>query len=101
MAAEGAAFAALLGLDGSPPWQAARILVTLALAALAVWFTRRAGRTSQGATAVAAHWFQAASPATVRVWVVPNAGRTQGLAAEPGAWETRVIGFLNTALRPA
>ena len=52
MAAEGAAFAALLGLDGSPPGQAARILVALALTALAVWFTRRAGRTGRGATAL-------------------------------------------------
>jgi uncharacterized protein len=52
MAAEGVAFAVLLGLDGSPPWQLARVLVTLALTALAVWFTRRAGRTGQGATAL-------------------------------------------------
>jgi hypothetical protein len=52
MAAEGVAFAVLLGLDGSPVWQMARLLVTLALTALAVWFTRRAGRTGQGATAL-------------------------------------------------
>jgi hypothetical protein len=52
MAAEGVAFAALLGLDGSPPWQVARVLVTLTLTALAVWYTRRAGRTGQGATAL-------------------------------------------------
>ena len=48
----------------------------------------------------AARWFQAASPATVRVWVVPHAGHTQGLVTAPRAWETRVISFLNTALRP-
>jgi len=30
--------------------------------------------------------------------VVPNAGHTQGLATEPRAWETHVIGFLSTAL---
>ncbi|HXZ75898.1 MAG TPA: hypothetical protein VEH31_34200 [Streptosporangiaceae bacterium] len=48
----------------------------------------------------AARWFQAASPATVRVWVVPHAGHTQGLATAPGAWEAHVIGFLNTALKP-
>jgi uncharacterized protein len=52
MAAEGVAFAALLGLDGSPLWQVARVLVTLILTALAVWYTRRAGRTGQGATAL-------------------------------------------------
>jgi uncharacterized protein len=49
---------------------------------------------------VAARWFQAASPATVHVWVVPHAGHTQGLATAPRAWETHVISFLNTALRP-
>jgi dienelactone hydrolase len=48
----------------------------------------------------AARWFQAASPATVQVWVVPHAGHTQGLAAAPRAWETRVISFLNAALHP-
>jgi uncharacterized protein len=52
MAAEGVAFAALLGLGGSPPWQLARVLVALILTALAAWFTRRAGRTGQGVTAL-------------------------------------------------
>ena len=33
----------------------------------------------------AARWFQAASPATLHVWVVPHAGHTQGLAAAPRA----------------
>ena len=49
---------------------------------------------------VAARWFQAASPATVQVWVVPHAGHTQGLATAPQVWEAHVIGFLNTALKP-
>jgi dienelactone hydrolase len=48
----------------------------------------------------AARWFQAASPATVYVWVVPHAGHTQGLATAPSAWENHVISFLNTALHP-
>ena len=48
----------------------------------------------------AARWFQAASPVTVQVWVVLHAGHTQGLATAPRAWETHVISFLNTALRP-
>jgi uncharacterized protein len=52
MAAEGVAFAALLGLDGSPPWQAARVVVAFLVTALAVWYIRRAGRTGQGATAL-------------------------------------------------
>jgi uncharacterized protein len=49
---------------------------------------------------VAARWFQAASPATVRVWVVPHAGHTQGLATAPRAWEAHVISFLNATLHP-
>ena len=48
----------------------------------------------------AARWFQAASPATVQVWVVPRAGHTQGLATAPQAWEAHVISFLHAALRP-
>ena len=48
----------------------------------------------------AARWFQAASPATVQVWVVPHAGHIQGLATAPGAWEAHVISFLNAALKP-
>jgi pimeloyl-ACP methyl ester carboxylesterase len=48
----------------------------------------------------AARWFQAASPATVQVWVVPNAGHTQGLANAPRAWEAHVISFLDDALNP-
>lgn len=49
---------------------------------------------------VAARWFQAASPATVQVWVVPHAGHTQALAAAPQAWEAHVISFLDAALKP-
>lgn len=48
MAAEGVAFAMLLGLDGSPVWRVARVLVVIAVTALAVWFTRLAGRTGRG-----------------------------------------------------
>jgi hypothetical protein len=50
---------------------------------------------------VAARWFQAASPSTVQVRVVPHAGHTQGLATAPRAWEAHVISFLNAALNPA
>ena len=49
----------------------------------------------------AARSFQAASPATVHLWVVPHAGHTQGLATAPRAWQTHVINFLNTALHPS
>src|SRR5215469_9914084 len=50
MAAEGMAFAALLGLDGSAVWQVARIVAALAVTVLAIWFTRRGGDTGRGAT---------------------------------------------------
>jgi hypothetical protein len=49
----------------------------------------------------AARWFQAASPATVRVWVVPHSGHTQGLATAPRTWEAHVISFLNVTLHPS
>jgi uncharacterized protein len=49
---------------------------------------------------VAARWFQAASPTTVQVWIVPHAGHTQGLATAPRAWQAHVISFLSTALHP-
>jgi hypothetical protein len=34
------------------------------------------------------------------VWVVPDAGHTQGLTTAPRAWEAHVIGFLDAALEP-
>jgi hypothetical protein len=49
----------------------------------------------------AARWFQAASPATVRVWVVPHAGHTAALATQPQAWEAGVTSFLAAGLNPA
>jgi len=49
----------------------------------------------------AARWFRAASPATVRVWVVPHAGHTAALATQPRVWEEQVTSFLNAALNPA
>jgi dienelactone hydrolase len=52
MAAEGVAFAVLAGLDGSPGWRLARVLAAVAVTALAVWFTRRAGRAGQGTAAL-------------------------------------------------
>lgn len=50
---------------------------------------------------IAARWFQAAASSTAHVWVVPDAGHTAGLATQPRAWTAHVIGFLNSALRPA
>ena len=49
---EGVAFAILLSLDGSAVWQVVRVLMTVTVTALAVWFTRRAGRVGQGAIAL-------------------------------------------------
>src|SRR5512142_2992387 len=52
MAAEGGAFAARAGLDGSPAWRVARVLVVVAVTALALWLTRRAGRVGRGSAAL-------------------------------------------------
>jgi dienelactone hydrolase len=38
------------------------------------------------------------SPSTVTVWVVPDAGHTDGLDTAPDEWEERVVGFLADAL---
>jgi pimeloyl-ACP methyl ester carboxylesterase len=35
----------------------------------------------------------------VRTWTVPGAGHVQGLRTAPDEWETRVVGFLDEALR--
>jgi pimeloyl-ACP methyl ester carboxylesterase len=43
--------------------------------------------------------FWAASPNSVRVWNVPGANHTAGLATAPTVWETLVIGFLDEALK--
>lgn len=48
VASGGLAFAALAGLDSSPAWRVARVVVVIAAIALAVWFTRRAGRPGRG-----------------------------------------------------
>lgn len=40
----------------------------------------------------------AAAPGTVRVWTVPGARHTGGLAAAPQQWESQVVGFLDAAL---
>ena len=52
--AEGAALAAIAGLDGSAAWRAARVLTVVMLTFLAAWFIRRAGRAAQGAIATVA-----------------------------------------------
>ena len=48
VASGGLAFAVLAGLDSSPAWRVARVVVVIAAIALAVWFTRRAGRPGRG-----------------------------------------------------
>ena len=49
----------------------------------------------------AARYLQAASPATVSLWVVPGAGHTQGVTAAPNGWSTHVVGFLRRELQPS
>lgn len=46
----------------------------------------------------AAIHIRAGSPDTVQIWEVPDAGHVEGLAVAPGAWEERVIGFLDRVL---
>lgn len=48
--------------------------------------------------AAAGRWIQQAASGSVRLWVAPGAGHTGALATDPGAWTSRVIGFLNQAL---
>jgi hypothetical protein len=52
IAAQGAALVILAGVDGSPVWRVARVLVVIAVAGLAVWFNGRAGRAARGGTAL-------------------------------------------------
>lgn len=46
----------------------------------------------------AGRWLRAVSPDRVRLWVVPGAGHTGGLATDPAGWERRIVGFLDEAL---
>jgi dienelactone hydrolase len=46
----------------------------------------------------AARHIAGGSPETAEVWVVPDAGHTDGLAVDPEEWERRVIGFLDDAV---
>jgi uncharacterized protein len=48
--------------------------------------------------AVAGRWFRAASPSTVRLWVIPGAGHIQGLHVETDRWAATVTAFLDRAL---
>jgi pimeloyl-ACP methyl ester carboxylesterase len=43
-------------------------------------------------------WIRSASPATVDLWVVRDAGHTDGLRTHPLEWEARVTAFLDRAL---
>jgi pimeloyl-ACP methyl ester carboxylesterase len=43
-------------------------------------------------------YIQSGSPRSVQLWVVPDAGHTQGLRVEPGQWEQRVIAFFDSGL---
>jgi len=69
VASGGLAFAVLAGLDSSPAWQVARVVVVIAAIALAVWLTRRAGRPA-GATGFAAR----GQPA---LWAAPGTPPTR------------------------
>lgn len=47
---------------------------------------------------LAAEYIHRAAPGAVEIWTVPGAGHTGGLRTEPGEWERRVLGFLDTTL---
>lgn len=49
---------------------------------------------------LAGRFFRRASPRSVQLWVVPAAGHTGGLEAQPKEWESRVIEFLDAAFGP-
>ena len=86
MAAEGAAFAVLVGLDGSAAWRAARVLMVVLVTAGAVWFTRRAGRAGRGATALALGiaGTVAGAGAAARTW--PRRAWTRPRSAAAWCW---------------
>jgi uncharacterized protein len=48
----------------------------------------------------AGRYIQSGSPATVALWVVPNARHTAALDTQPQQWEQRVTTFLTAALHP-
>jgi len=50
---------------------------------------------------LAAEYIRSAAPDTVRVWEVPGAGHTGGLATAPAEWEATVLGFLDQVLLTA
>ena len=47
----------------------------------------------------AASHIRAGAPHTVEVWDVAGSGHTNGLDAQPDAWDARVVSFLERALR--
>ncbi len=46
----------------------------------------------------AAARLRSAAPTRVQIWTVPGASHTHALSAQPAAWETRVIAFLDDML---
>jgi pimeloyl-ACP methyl ester carboxylesterase len=58
------------------------------------------GLAAPGGEVTAGRRLRAAAPTTVTLWEVADAPHTGGLAARPGQWEARVIGFLDRAVGP-
>jgi len=57
------------------------------------------GSDALGGEGTAGPRLQAVAPDTVEVWEVAGASHIGGLATQPQQWETRVVGFLDRALR--
>ena len=82
--------AVLSGLDPPGPLREA-----LAVSRAPVLLVTASERRDEGYAAV---HLRAAAPGRVQVWSVAGAEHAAGLAAQPGEWEQRVVGFLDQAL---
>jgi hypothetical protein len=96
----------LVGRDGSPGWQAVRVLEAVLAAALAAAAILALGRRWRGlavllvriagtavGTGISVQWTPKAG-----VGAVSGAGHTGGLATAADEWEGRVLGFLDAEL---
>lgn len=87
---------AYLLTDASPPM---RLRAAVAEAAPRPVLLIAGGAVMGNAEEDADLWIQAGSPNTVELWVVPDTGHTAALRTRPAQWETRVVGFLDSALQ--
>lgn len=108
----GTAMLPIVGWEGSPGWQAARVALVVgvttgaepplslrdAVVAIAPRPILLITAGNRAVEATAADYFAAAAPATVSIWEVEGAGHTAGLTTAPAEWEQRVVEFLDETL---